>query len=70
VTTSLWQAGADTTRMIWLCGLVWCLVAVGLLIFNRRFWTKQPAHVDDPDRIRTRDGSGMRDSDAAPPAGR
>ena len=70
MTTSLWQAGADTTRMIWLCGLVWCLVAVGLLIFNRRFWTKQPAHVDDPDRIRTRDGSGMRDSDAAPPAGR
>jgi len=31
--------------------LVWCLVAVGLLVFNRRFWTKPPAPVDDRDRV-------------------
>ena len=64
-TSTLWQAGADTTRMTWLYSLVWCLVAIGLLVFNRRFWTKPPAHLDDPDRV-----GGMREADAAPPAGR
>jgi hypothetical protein len=29
---------------------VWCLVAIGLLVFNRRFWTKPPEQVDDRDR--------------------
>ena len=29
--------------MTWLYGLVWCLVALGLLVFDRRFWTKPPA---------------------------
>jgi CAAX protease family protein len=46
-TSTLWQAGADTTRMTWLYSLVWCLVAIGLLVFNRRFWTKPPAQIDD-----------------------
>jgi len=29
-TRTLWQAGADTTRMAWLYSLLWCLVASGL----------------------------------------
>ena len=58
-TSTLWQAGADTTRMVWLGTLVWCLFAIGLLVFNRRFWTKPPAPVDDLDRADIRDGSGM-----------
>ncbi len=42
-TSTLWQAAGDTTRMTWLWCLVWCLVALGLLVFDRRFWTKPPA---------------------------
>ena len=53
-TSTLWQASADTTRMTWLYSLVWCLVAFSLLVFNRRFWTKPPAQVDNPDRVSTR----------------
>jgi uncharacterized protein len=56
-TSTLWPAGADTTRMTWLYSLVWCLVAICLLIFNRRFWTKPPAQVDDRDRVATSVGS-------------
>ena len=69
-TTTLWQPGADTTRMTLLYCLVWCLVAIALLVFNRRFWTKAPAQADDPDRVGTPEGSRMRDADAAPPADR
>ena len=58
-TSTLWQSTADTTRLTWLYCLVWCLVAIGLLVFNRRFWTKPLAQVDDRDRADTRDGSGM-----------
>jgi uncharacterized protein len=46
-TSTLWQAGADATRMTWLYSLVWCLVAIGLLVFNRRFWTKPPESTSD-----------------------
>jgi membrane protease YdiL (CAAX protease family) len=46
-TSTLWQSSADTTRMTWLYSLVWCAVAVGLLVFNRRFWTRPPADVDE-----------------------
>jgi membrane protease YdiL (CAAX protease family) len=42
-TSTLWPATADTIRMTWLYTLVWCLVAIGLLVFNRRFWTKPPS---------------------------
>ena len=45
-TSTLWQAAGDTTRMTWLYCLVWCLVALGLLVFDRRFWTKPPEQVD------------------------
>jgi membrane protease YdiL (CAAX protease family) len=58
-TSTLWPAGADTTRMFWLGTLVWCLFAIGLLVFNRRFWTQPPAEVDDLDHAGTRDGSAM-----------
>ena len=46
-TSTLWQASADTTRMTWLYTLVWCLVAIGLLVFNRRFWTRPPESTTD-----------------------
>jgi uncharacterized protein len=49
-TSTLWQASADTTRMTWLYSLVWCTVALGLLVFDRRFWTKPPSSVDQEDR--------------------
>jgi uncharacterized protein len=58
-TSTLWEAGADATRMSWLYSLVWCLVAIGLVIFNLRFWTKPPAQADDRDRADIQDGSGM-----------
>jgi membrane protease YdiL (CAAX protease family) len=45
-TSTLWQDGADTTRMTWLYCLVWSLVAIGLLVFNRRFWTQPPAEAN------------------------
>ena len=45
-TSTLWQAAGDTTRMTWVWCLVWCLVALGLLVFDRRFWTKPPAAAD------------------------
>jgi uncharacterized protein len=50
-TSALWQGSADTTRMMWLYGLVWCLFAIGLVVFDRRLWTKPPAQVDDRDRV-------------------
>ena len=46
-TSTLWLASADTTRMTWLYSLVWALVAIGLLVFNRRFWTKPPESTSD-----------------------
>ena len=46
-TSTLWQAAADTTRMTWLYSVVWCAVAIVLLVFDRRLWTKAPAPVDD-----------------------
>jgi hypothetical protein len=58
-TSTLWQAGADATRMTWLYSLVWWSVAIGLLVFNRRFGTKPPAQVDDRDRVDARVGSAM-----------
>jgi hypothetical protein len=45
-TSTLWQTSADTTRMTWLYCLVWCLVAIGLLVFNRRFWTQPPTQIN------------------------
>src|SRR5688572_3472045 len=39
-TSVLWSAVADTERMTWLYSLVWCLVALCLLVFDRRFWNR------------------------------
>ena len=64
-TSTLWQAGADTTRMTWLYSLVWCLVALGLLVFDRRFWTEPPAVVDESDDEAAPVGSAPRQA-AAP----
>jgi uncharacterized protein len=69
-TSTLWQAEANTTRMTWLYSLVWCLVAIALLVFDRRLWTRPPAPVDDQttlenvsapaSEVSTPDGSGAK----------
>jgi uncharacterized protein len=69
-TSTLWQAGADATRITWLYSLVWCLVAIGLLVFDRRLWTRPPVPVDDQtnlkhlsapvDEVPTTDGPGAK----------
>jgi membrane protease YdiL (CAAX protease family) len=51
-TSTLWPATADTTRMTWLYSLLWCVVALALLLFHRRFWTDPAAPVDQPARVR------------------
>jgi uncharacterized protein len=52
-TSTLWPAAIDTTRMTWLwCG-VWCAFALGLLVFDRRFWTRPPASVGEAGRSAT-----------------
>jgi hypothetical protein len=53
-TGTVWQAGGGTTRMAWLCSLVWCAVAIALLTVNRRFCTRSPAQVDGRDRSNAR----------------
>jgi membrane protease YdiL (CAAX protease family) len=40
-TNSLWAPGADLDRLNYLYAAVWCLVALGLLVLNHRFWTHQ-----------------------------
>ena len=50
-TSTLWQASADTTRMTWLYSLTWCLVALVLLVFDRRFWTRPPSTTPNVDRV-------------------
>ena len=34
--------GADATRMDWLTGSLWCLIAAGLVIGDRRAWRVAP----------------------------
>jgi len=46
-TNNLWGPGADLTRLNYLYAAVWCLVALGLLVLDRRFWTVT-APVEDP----------------------
>ncbi len=41
--SSLWSSATDTTRETWLYCVVWCAVAVVLLIGSRRFWTRRAA---------------------------
>jgi uncharacterized protein len=35
----LWSPGADLERLNYIYAIVWCLVALGLLVFSRGFWT-------------------------------
>src|SRR5918997_383019 len=49
-TSTLWQANADIERMSLLYSLVWCAVALGLLVFNRRFWTSPPTQAEHQER--------------------
>ena len=51
-TSTLWQATADTTRMTWLYSLGWCVVALALLAFDRRFWTRPAPSLDESDHSR------------------
>jgi uncharacterized protein len=38
-TNQLWSSGADLVRLNYLYAIVWCLVALVLLVVSRRFWT-------------------------------
>ena len=40
-TNSLWGPGADLLRLNFVYATVWCLVALGLLVLHRRFWTRK-----------------------------
>ncbi len=48
-TNALWAPGADLDRLSWTYAICWCLVALGLLIFDRRFWNdrRPPDGQDD-----------------------
>jgi hypothetical protein len=58
-TSTLWPTSADTSRMTWLYSLVWCAVALVLLLVNRRFWTRPPAPVDERNPSSPRVGAGV-----------
>jgi hypothetical protein len=46
-TSRLWPAGADLERLNYLYAIVWCLVALALLVFDRGFWTRRPP-IEEP----------------------
>ena len=41
-TNNLWGPGADLERLNFTYCATWCLVALTLLVLNRRFWTAKP----------------------------
>ena len=45
---TLWSSGIDDARYAWLYSTVWALVALGLLIGDRAFWTR-PARAEAVD---------------------
>ena len=47
-TSTLWAATRDTDRMASSYVLLWSLVALGLLVFDRRFWTRPPGPAAQP----------------------
>ena len=49
-TSTMYAVSADATRISGLYGLVWCVVVLGLLVFDRRFWTTPPAAVAESQR--------------------
>ena len=44
---NLWPAGVALERQNWLYCIVWCLVALALLVFDRGFWTRRPG-IEEP----------------------
>jgi hypothetical protein len=46
-TSTLWPDAADTTTLTWLYCVVWAVVALALLVFDRKFWTSPPAPADN-----------------------
>ena len=50
-TSRLWPAGADLERLNYLYAIVWCVVALALLIFDRAFWTRRPPVEAGPDAL-------------------
>ncbi len=42
-TAALGFAGEDASRMDWLTGALWCLIAAGLLLSDHRAWRSAPA---------------------------
>ena len=53
-TSTLWPTAVDAARMPWLHTSVWCAVALGLLVFDRRFWNRPPAPTDDRTLVETK----------------
>jgi uncharacterized protein len=49
-TSTLWLSGVDTVRMTWLYSVLWCVVALVLLVVDRRFWTTPPNAASSPAR--------------------
>ncbi len=46
-TNDLWGAGADLERLNWTYAIAWCLVALGLVVVDRRFWAyREPGAPD------------------------
>lgn len=41
-TSTLWPDSADTTLVMWMTCVLWCVLALGLLVFDRRFWNRPP----------------------------
>jgi membrane protease YdiL (CAAX protease family) len=59
-TSTLWPAAADTARMAWLYSLVWGLLALILLVFDRSFWTAAPVPEHERDKSSGMAASGPR----------
>ena len=57
--STMWPGAADTTRMLWLYSVVWGVVAVFLLVFDRRTWTTAPTSVGGAGRSPARVESGV-----------
>jgi hypothetical protein len=57
--STLWAAAADTARMTWSYVLVWCVVALALLLVSWRFWRRPPAALDQPAPSPARVGLGV-----------
>jgi uncharacterized protein len=61
-TNSLWGPGADLVRLNFVYATVWCLVALGLLVVQRRFWTQTAsaeAPAEDSVRVSTDTVAGL-----------